>query len=75
MCLATKGRSGGEASVVSVVSVLSVVSGSLVAITKKRPIHHREHRDENLAALKSAGFSHARLVWNEHEMALFRARG
>jgi SAM-dependent methyltransferase len=28
---------------------------------------------ENFGALKSAGFSEARLVWSEHEMALYRA--
>lgn len=40
------------------------------------PRHRRLYMsiDENLAALSDAGFSDAKLVWSEHEMALYRAR-
>jgi SAM-dependent methyltransferase len=40
------------------------------------PRHRRLYMStaENLAALTNAGFSDARLVWTEHEMALYRAR-
>lgn len=40
------------------------------------PRHRRLYMSttENLAALANAGFSDAKLVWNEHEMALYRAR-
>jgi hypothetical protein len=39
----------------SVISVLSVVNGSPArSETKKRPIHHREHRDHRGFAVKSS---------------------
>jgi SAM-dependent methyltransferase len=40
------------------------------------PRHRRLYMSatENLAALASAGFSGAELVWSEHHMALYRAR-
>lgn len=40
------------------------------------PKHRRLYMSitENLAALTGAGFSSAKLIWSEHEMALYRAR-
>jgi plasmid stabilization system protein ParE len=79
--IAAQPRIGGRATNVKLQGVrriyLPIIKEHLYYHVVLGPTLHRRlfmSTTENLAALRNAGFSDARLVWTEHEMALYRAR-